>query len=127
MLLITADSYTGWFEIDHLLDIKATTVTKKLNMHISQYGIPDKIISDNGPKFANQHCQKFIAEYGIEHKTSSSRYPQSNGYAERAVKAATNVFFSAKGSNEDIYLTLLAHTVTLHETTSWEAPLSDYG
>ena len=112
MHLITGDSCSGWFEIDHLLDIKATTVIKKLKMHISRYGIPDKIISDNGPQFANQHFQKFAAEYGIEHKTSSPRYPQSNGYTERAVQAANNVLYTAKGSNEDIYLALLAHRNT---------------
>ena len=74
MHLITADSYSGWFEIDHLPNTKATTVIKKFKMHISRYGIPDKILRDSGPQFANQYFKRFTAQYGIEHKTSSPGY-----------------------------------------------------
>ncbi|CAB4002906.1 Transposon Ty3-G Gag-Pol poly [Paramuricea clavata] len=110
--LLTADAYSGWFEIDHLQDIKATTIIKKIKMHISRYGIPDKLMSDNGPQYDNHHFKKFIAEYGIEHKTSSPRYPQSNGYAERAVQTAKKILSTAKKNNEDPYLALLGHRNT---------------
>ena len=110
--LLTADAYSGWFKIDHLQDIKATTIIKKIKMHISRYGIPDKLMSDNGPQYDNHHFKKFIAEYGIEHKTSSPRYPQSNGYAERAVQTAKKILSTAKKSNEDPYLALLGHRNT---------------
>ena len=102
MYLITADSFSGWFEIDHLPDVKAAAFIKKLKMHISRYGIPDKILSDNGPQFANQYFRRFTAEYGIEHKTSSPTYPQSNGYAERAVQRAKSLLHTAKENKEDI-------------------------
>ena len=112
MHLITADSYSGWSEIDHLPNTKATTDIKKLKMHINRYGIPDKILSDNGQQFANQYFKRFTAQYAIEHKTSSPGYPQSNGYAERAVQAAKNFLYTAEKSNEDTYLALLAHRNT---------------
>ena len=84
-------------------------------MHISRYGIPDKILSDSGPQFANQYFKRFTAQYGIEHKTSSPGYSQSNGYAERAVQAAKNVLYTAKNSNEDTYLAQVAHRNTPRE------------
>ena len=112
MYLITADAYSGWFEIDHLRDSKATTIIKKIKMHLSRYGIPDRLMSDNGPQFDNHHFKKFAADYGFEHKTSSPRYPQSNGYAERAVQTAKKVLGTAEENNEDPYLALLSHRNT---------------
>ena len=110
--LLTSDAYSGWFEIDNLQNSKATTVIKKMKMHISRYGIPDKLMSDNGPQYDNHHFRKFTAEYGIQHKTSSPRYPQSNGYAERAVQTAKKILSTAKKSGEDPYLALLSHRNT---------------
>ena len=69
-------------------------------------------MSDNGPQYDNHHFKKLIAEYEIEHKTSSPRYPQSNGYAERAVRTAKKIISTAKKSNEDPYLALLGHRNT---------------
>ena len=69
-------------------------------------------MSDNGPQYNNHHFKKFIAECEIEHKTSSPRYPQSNGYAERAVRTAKKILSTAKKSNEDPYLALLGHRNT---------------
>ena len=110
--LLTSYAYSGWFEIDNLPNSKATTVIKKMKMHISRYGIPDKLMSDNGPQYDNHHFRKFTAEYGIQHKTSSPRYPQSNGYAERAVQTAKKILSTAKKSSEDHYLALLSHCNT---------------
>ena len=36
--LLTSDAYSGWFEIDNLQNSKATTLIKKMKMHISRYG-----------------------------------------------------------------------------------------
>ena len=107
MYLVLADTYSGWFEIDHLPDTKAVTIIRKIKMQISRYGIPDTIMSDNGPQFSNEQFKKFTSEYGILHRTSSPRYPQSNGYAERAVQSAKKILITARRNNEDPYLALL--------------------
>ena len=73
--MIIADTYSGWFEIDHLPDTKAVKMITKISMQISRYAIPDTIMSDNGPQFSNEQFKKFTSEYGILHKTSSPRYP----------------------------------------------------
>ena len=48
-------------------------------------GIPNTIVSDNGPQFVSGRFKKFLERWDIGHVTSSPRYPQSNGKAERAV------------------------------------------
>ena len=50
-----------------------------------------------------QMFKTFAAEYGLEHVTSSPRYPQSNGTAERAVKTVKSMF----EKNKDQYMALL--------------------
>ena len=52
----------------------------------ARHGIPDVIISDNGPQYSSQEFQQFAKDYEFKHMTSSPYYPQGNGEAERAVK-----------------------------------------
>ena len=50
-------------------------------------GAPDVLYSDNGPQFNAYPLKSFLADWEVEHQTSSPHYPQSNGHAEAAVKS----------------------------------------
>jgi len=54
--LIVVDYFSNFWEIDHLHDTKVSTVIKKLKCHFARHGMPDIVMSDNGPQFA---CEKF--------------------------------------------------------------------
>ncbi len=49
--LITVDFYSGWFEIDLLPSQITSIVVQKLKSHMSRYGIPYVLVTDNGPQF----------------------------------------------------------------------------
>ena len=72
------------------------------------HGIPDLVISDNGPQFASSSFQQFAQNYGFMHITSSPRYPQANGESERFVRTAKDLL----RKNEDPYTSLLTYRST---------------
>ena len=88
-------------------DKTAKEVILKLKAHFARHGIPDRVVSDNGPPFNSQDFVQFAKTFGFEHVTSSPGYPQSNGKAESAVKAAKTLMKKALDSKTDPYLALL--------------------
>ena len=93
-----------------LLCVKLTsatsgTIISVLKTVFSRYGIPEQLVSDNGPQFASREMQMFSASYGFEHVTSSPHYPQGNGQAERAVQTLLS-------SGADPALSLLSYRTT---------------
>jgi hypothetical protein len=63
--LITADFYSGWFEIDLLPSQKTSTVVQKLKAHMSRYGIPDTLVTDNGPQFDYNEFKQFQKKWSF--------------------------------------------------------------
>jgi len=106
--LIIVDYFSNFWEIDHLPDTKAGTVIKKLKCNFARQGIPDIVISDNGPQFACEKFTNFANEWGFEHRPGSPGHQQTNGKAEAAVKDAKRLLRKAKEAKGDIYLAVLA-------------------
>ena len=106
--LITVDYFSNFWEIDQLRDTKASTCVRKLKSHFARNGIPDVVISDNGPQFTSLEFTQFGREWGFEHRTSSPGHQQANGQAESAVKTAKSILKKAKKSRSDPYLAILA-------------------
>jgi len=50
-------------------------------------GLPDQIVSDNGPQFTSETFRKFAAANGIKHVTGAPYHPSTNGQAERLVQS----------------------------------------
>lgn len=76
------DFFSRYIEVAHLKVASAETALKDV---FSRNGPPQTVVSDNGPQFSGSPFQNFAIEYGFTHVTSSPRYPQGNGEAERAV------------------------------------------
>ena len=75
-------------------------------------GIPDKIISDNGPQYAADEFKTFAKKWGFEHKTTNPYCPQENNMAERAVQTAKHLL---KLDNPEIGL--MNYRATPHSAT----------
>ena len=49
---------------------------------ICRFGVPNKIISNNGTPFLNKDVCRLTEWYSISHMTSTPYYPNGNGQAE---------------------------------------------
>ena len=106
--LLVVDYHSRWPEIRILDHLTSSAVITRLKSIFATHGIPDIVISDNGPQFASTEFQKFTKEYGFTHTTSSPRYPQSNGEAERSVQTVKNLLKKAT----DPYISLVLYRAT---------------
>ena len=84
--LITIDYCNNFWEVDRLPNTKTSTTTLKLKSHFARYGIPDQVISDNGPQFTSDEFTNFSRTWDFEHLTSSPGNSKANGKAESEVK-----------------------------------------
>ena len=61
----------------------------------ARHGIPEVLVSDNGPQFSAEIFTQFAQNFDFQHQTSSPNYPQGNGEIERAVKTVKSMLEKA--------------------------------
>ena len=110
--MLAVDYYSNYFEIAQLASIKSSTVIQHIKSIFARHGIPEIVISDNGPQYSSEEFHQFSTTWGFVHKTSSPTYPQSNGFAERNVQTVKRLLTKAKASNQDPHLSLLSYRNT---------------
>ena len=79
-----------------------TTSFANLKDHLEELfsveGIPDEIMSDNGPPFNGKEFSLYLTGLGIRHTTSSPNYPRSNGFIERQIQTVKRLIEKANSS-----------------------------
>ena len=106
--LLCVDYYSKWIEVARLDNLTSGNIICHLKSQFARYGIPDELISDNGPQYASSAFTDFSKSYGFVHTTSSPHFPQANGEAERAVQTIKNLLKKA----QDPYKALLNYPNT---------------
>ena len=110
--VVMVDYYLKSFEVSHLPNSKGKTVISHIKRQVARYGIPEVTVSDIGSEFSSNEFAEFTREYGFKHVTSSPRYPQSNGLAERGLQTAKNLMKKAKVERKDFQFALLDYRNT---------------
>ena len=86
MYLVIIDSHSKWIEAFVTTSSMSTTVIEILRHVFARFGIPEIIVSDNGPCFVSEEFESFLLANGVKHITSSPYHPATNGLAERAIQ-----------------------------------------
>lgn len=110
--MVVVDYYSRYFELDRLHSTTSGSVIRKIKAVFARHGVPEKLISDNGPQYSSQEFKSFAASWDFEHVTSSPHYPQSNGLAERTVRTVKSILDKAHTQKTDPYLSFLEHRNT---------------
>ncbi|XP_059413408.1 uncharacterized protein K02A2.6-like [Carassius carassius] len=120
MFLVVVDAHSKWPEV-HVMD--STTSSKTIQVLrglFSRYGIPETLVSDNGPQLTSDEFGSFLKANGVKHVRSAPFHPATNGLAERFVQTFKR---SLKAYKEPISLQqrldafLLQYRNTPHSTT----------
>jgi hypothetical protein len=82
-ILVAIEYFTKWVEAIPLRKAIGTAVANFIREHIiTRFGIPYKLINDNGTPFINKDVREVLEHYRVKHRRSTPYYPQGNGQAE---------------------------------------------
>ncbi|UYV61625.1 K02A2.6-like [Cordylochernes scorpioides] len=112
VFIIIVDYYSSFPEVIKVASTSAKEILPVLKSTFARHGIPEIIITDNGPPFTSQDFTNFTNEWDIEHKTSSPGYPKSNGLVERMVQTVKKQLKKCRQDNTDPYMCLIALRTT---------------
>ena len=84
--ILIIDYFSRFMEVIKLKSTTSQSIIEALRSVFSHYGIPEIVISDNGPQYSSNEFDTFAKKYNFHHVTSSPLFPQSNGQVEQAVQ-----------------------------------------
>ena len=82
---VAIDVHSKWIEAIPLHSATATTTISALTFFLN-FGIPEEIMTDNGPQFVAKSFSDFCKSNGIKCSFMPPYHPASNGAAEHAAQ-----------------------------------------
>ena len=119
MYLIVVDAHSKWLEVLPMTTATALTTIQHLRTLFARFGIPESLVSDNGPQFTAAEFQLFCKQNGIRHIQVAPYHPAPNGLAEMAVQTFKKGIqkFKTGTIGDRIARFLMQYRVTPHTTT----------
>ena len=99
--------------------ITSELTISRLHSIFATHGLPQQIVTDNGPTFTSEAFKEFTKLNGIKHTFSAPYHPSSNGLAERAVQTFKQSLRQMQDGNltDKIAKFLFKYRITPHTTT----------
>ena len=114
MILVVIDSHSKWIEAFPTDTSTSQKVIELSRTLFAQFGIPELIVTDNGPCFVSEEFATFLSRNGIKHITSAPFHPATNGLAERAVQIVKK---GLKKEKEGSMASRIARVLITYRTT----------
>ena len=103
----------------------AEKTVEVLRSIFAAHGLPEQLVSDNGPQFTSEVFQEFVQQNGVKHIRCSPYHPSSNGLVGRFVRtfkeAMKSVAIDGRSTQQQLASFLLSYRSTPHATTN-ESP-----
>ena len=108
--LTVIDHCSGWAEVYPLPDKTNQGVWQAISNHfIPTHGVPEIIITDRGMEFNSNDFNQYLSQIGVDHRTTTSFHPNSNGKSERFNRSFKQLLSKLINNN----------------TAAWEAKIPD--
>ena len=112
--LAVVHEHSLWLEIVHMKNMSSNIVVLESKNLFPQWGVLEKITSDNGSQFTLAEFHKFANDYGFKTVSASPYHPQGNGHAENGVKLAKHIL-----KQEVMFKALMTYPSTPSTLTSF--------
>ena len=119
--LLIADYYRRFPVIRKIRSTNTSATTEILKQVFSEYGVPQTVMTDNGPPFSLKEFAAFANQYPFDHIMSSPCYPQSNGFIKHMVQTVKQCMKRCAATEHHPSLAMLIYRAT-HLTTSIPSP-----
>lgn len=91
-ILVAIDYFTKWVEVASYTNVTRQVISRFIKKEIiCRYGVPNKIITDNGLNLNNNVTNELCGYFKIKHHNSSPYMPKMNGGVESANKNIKNI------------------------------------
>nr|XP_061811684.1 uncharacterized protein K02A2.6-like [Nerophis lumbriciformis] len=120
MFFVVIDAHSKWPEVAVMKSTSSERTIEELRSIFSHNGLPQQLVSDNGPQLVSEEFKAFMEENGIQHIKSAPYHAATNGLAERFVQALKKALKSSPSTqtlNRRLNAFLLAYRNTPHATT----------
>ena len=107
--------------MEFVTSTSAVAVIPKFDRVFSTHGIPEKLISDNGPPFQSNEWARYMKSWGIKHVPDTPLRPQGNAEAEAFMRPFKKLLQTCQIENKDkkkeLYQFLLNYRSSPHCVT----------
>ena len=122
--LVIMDYFSKLVKVYPMKDQKAETVADCLLLWVYDYGVPERLHSDQGRQFESAVFQELCRRLGIEKTRTTPYHPESDGMVERFMRTLKDVvskFIDTQGSDWDLKVraAAMAYNSSKHETTRY--------
>ena len=83
-MYVAIDKFTKWPEVELVRKLTTQSVIKFYKGLVCRFGVPNRVITDNGTQFTSRTFMQYIQDLGSKVCFASIAHPRSNGPAERA-------------------------------------------
>ena len=90
--LVVIDSHSKWLEVFAMSSTTAERTIDELRLLFASYGMPEQVVTDNGPQFISSDFKNFLRSNGIKPTLTTPYHAPSNGAAERFVQIVICAF-----------------------------------
>ena len=117
MFLVSVDAHSKWPEVFVLKETTATKSIEILSVIFARFGLPDQVVTDNGPQFVSEDFYHFLKSNGIKHIRCAPYHPASYGPVERFVQSLKMALRSTVNSGLSLQHHLSNFLLNYHSTS----------
>ena len=112
------DAHSKWPEIVEMNSTTSQRTISELRKMFAAHGLPQQLVSDNGPQFISDEFATFMKSNGIKHIRCAPYHPASNGAVERLVQTFKKAMKASTDTSFALASFLLSYRTTPHSTTN---------